>query len=146
MEIKFTKLNENAVSPQRATDEAAGYDLSAVVEQSELFLSPQESKMISTGIAVEIPRGYVGLLFGRSGLGCKENLRLANCVGVIDSDYRGEIKVCLYNDSSTKTNVIKNGTRIAQLVIVPHLSVEMVEVEELSNTVRGEGGFGSTGQ
>lgn len=145
MEIKFTKLNENAVSPQRATDEAAGYDLSAVVEQNEIFLSPQESKMISTGIAVEIPRGYVGLLFGRSGLGCKENLRLANCVGVIDSDYRGEIKACLYNDSSVN-KLVENGTRIAQLVIVPHLSVEMVEVDELSDTVRGEGGFGSTGQ
>lgn len=145
MEIKFTKLNKNAVSPQRATDEAAGYDLSAVIEQKGIFLSPEESKMISTGIAVEIPRGYVGLLFGRSGLGCKENLRLANCVGVIDSDYRGEIKVCLYNDSSVN-KLVENGTRIAQLVIVPHLSVEMVEVDELSNTVRGEGGFGSTGQ
>ena len=145
MEIKFTKLNKNAVSPQRATDEAAGYDLSAVIEQKGIFLSPEESKMISTGIAVEIPRGYVGFLFGRSGLGCKENLRLANCVGVIDSDYRGEIKVCLYNDSSVN-KLVENGTRIAQLVIVPHLAVEMVEVDELSNTVRGEGGFGSTGQ
>lgn len=144
--IKFKKTNPKAVAPLRATCFAAGCDLTAVVEEKNgVRIPPQESQMISTGIAVEIPEGYVGLLFGRSGLGCKLNLRPANCVGVIDSDYRGEIMVCLYNDSQSY-RYIENGTRIAQLVIVPCLLAEMEEVEELEDTDRGVGGFGSTGK
>lgn len=144
--IKFKKTNPKAVAPSRATYSAAGFDLTAITEEKNgARIPPQESLMISTGIAVEIPEGYVGLLFGRSGLGCKLNLRPANCVGVIDSDYRGEIKVCLYNDSANYA-YIENGTRIAQLVIVPCLLLEMEEVEELEDTDRGVGGFGSTGK
>lgn len=144
--IKFKKTNPKAVAPSRATYSAAGYDLTAITEEKNgTRVPPQESLMISTGIAVEIPEGYVGLLFGRSGLGCKLNLRPANCVGVIDSDYRGEIMVCLYNDSQDY-RYIENGTRIAQLVIVPCLLVEMEEVEELEDTDRGVGAFGSTGK
>lgn len=144
--IKYKKTDAKAVAPSRATYSSAGYDLTAFVnEKNGVRIPPQESQMISTGIAVEIPEGYVGLLFGRSGLGCKLNLRPANCVGVIDSDYRGEIKVSLYNDSQSY-KYIENGTRIAQLVIVPCLLVEMEEVEELEGTDRGIGGFGSTGK
>lgn len=154
--IKFKKTDSKAVAPSRATYSAAGYDLSAVVcdeidlttnssKNSVIRIAPGTSEMISTGIAVEIPEGYVGLLFGRSGLGCKQGLRLANCVGVIDSDYRGEIRVCLHNDS-VFPKLIENGDRIAQLVVVPCLLVEMEEVEELGVTERGEGGFGSTGK
>lgn len=152
--IKFKKTNSKAVAPQRASYSAAGYDLTALIPinresaisyERGIRIPPGESQMISTGIAVEIPEGYVGLLFGRSGLGCKLNLRPANCVGVIDSDYRGEIKVCLYNDSANHA-YIENGTRIAQLVIVPCLLLEMEEVDELDVTERGAGGFGSTGK
>ena len=147
--IKFKKTNPKAVAPQRATYSAAGFDLTVCLTDTSLKpwidIEPGESKMIPTGIAVEIPEGYVGLLFGRSGLGCKLNLRPANCVGVIDSDYRGEIMVAMYNDSKVSRQVV-DAERIAQLVIVPCLLLEMEEVEELGVTERGTGGFGSTGK
>jgi len=147
--IKFKKTNSKAVAPLRATYSAAGFDLTVCLPDTSLKpwidIEPGESKMIPTGIAVEIPEGYVGLLFGRSGFGCKLNLRLANCVGVIDSDYRGEIMVAMYNDSKVSRRVA-DAERIAQLVIVPCLLVEMEEVKELGVTERGEGGFGSTGK
>lgn len=107
--------------------------------------------MIKTGIAIEIPEGYFGAIFARSGLATKQGLRPANCVGVIDSDYRGEIIVALHNDTSSEfgfidlKKVIHKGDRIAQLVILPYLSIDFIEVNELSDTVRGDGGFGSTG-
>jgi dUTP pyrophosphatase len=99
---------------------------------------------IGTGIAVEIPEGYFGAIFARSGLATKRGLRPANCVGVVDADYRGELIVALHNDTEFPQEV-SEGERIAQLVIIPHLSVRFVEVDDLSSTERGEGGFGSTG-
>ena len=103
-----------------------------------------QTEKINTGICVEIPNGYFGAIFARSGLATKRGLRPANCVGVIDSDYRGEVIVALHNDTE-KSESIHVGDRIAQLVILPYLPVEFEEVDELSNTDRGEGGFGSTG-
>ena len=101
--------------------------------------------MIGTGLAMEIPEGYAGLIYARSGLACKEGLAPANKVGVVDSDYRGEIKVALHNHSASEKTV-KKGERIAQIVVTPFLSAEFREADELSDTVRGEGGFGSTGK
>lgn len=101
--------------------------------------------MIGTGIALEIPEGYFGAVFARSGLASKMGLRPANCVGVIDSDYRGEIKVAVHNDTDFE-QFFNSGERIAQLVILPYLPVEFEEVDELSDTCRGSGGFGSTGK
>ena len=101
--------------------------------------------MIGTGLAVEIPEGYFGAIFARSGLASKEGLRPANCVGVVDSDYRGEVKVALHNDTN-ELRTVQHGERIAQLVIMPYLPVEFNLVNELTDTDRGEGGFGSTGK
>lgn len=140
--INYTRLNSNAIQPSRGSQWAAGYDLyscdSAIIE-------PHTTLKIGTGIAMEIPEGYFGAIFARSGLATKRGLRPANCVGVVDSDYRGEIIVALHNDTEYAQEIAK-GERIAQIAIIPHLSVSFVEVdEELSETVRGTGGFGSTG-
>ncbi len=144
MEIKLKKLNSEAKIPERGSDFAAGYDLFAnISEETEIL--PHETKLIGTGISCAIPEGYFGGIFARSGLSLKEGLRPANCVGVIDADYRGEIKVSLHNDSETKRTILPN-QKIAQLVVVPFLTVEFNEVEELDDTDRGEGGFGSTGK
>ena len=110
-----------------------------------MIIAPGETAFVGTGLAVEIPDGYVGLVYARSGLACKRGLAPANKVGVIDSDYRGEIKVALFNHGKTAQTVAA-GERIAQLVIAPYLRVEYEEVSGLSDTVRGEGGFGSTGR
>ena len=123
---------------------AAGYDLFANIDE-ELQINPHETKMIGTGLSVEIPEGYFGGIFARSGLSSKEGLRPANCTGVVDSDYRGEVKVALHNDSEVVRTITKD-EKIAQLVVVPFLSIEFNEVDELSDTSRGEGGFGSTGK
>lgn len=131
-----------AIDPKRGTDGSAGYDLYSC---DAAVVLPKKCCMITTGIAIEIPNGYVGLVFARSGLATKQGLRPANCVGVIDSDYRGEIKVCLYNDSNAVREV-NFGDRIAQLVIVPYIYPELELSEALSDTERGEGGFGSTGK
>ena len=144
MEIKLKRLNSEAKIPERGSDFAAGYDLFAnISEETEIL--PHETKLIGTGISCAIPEGYFGGIFARSGLSLKEGLRPANCVGVIDADYRGEIKVSLHNDSETKRTILPN-QKIAQLVVVPFLTVEFNEVEELDDTDRGEGGFGSTGK
>jgi dUTP pyrophosphatase len=144
MEIKLKKLNDEAKIPERGSDFAAGYDLFAnISEETEIL--PHETKLIGTGISCAIPEGYFGGIFARSGLSLKEGLRPANCVGVIDADYRGEIKVSLHNDSQTKRIVLPN-QKIAQLVVVPFLPLEFCEVSELDDTNRGEGGFGSTGK
>ena len=130
--------------PTRGSASAAGYDLHAdIAKKTEI--APGETKMIPTGLAMEIPEGYFGAVFARSGLAMKEGLRPGNCVGVVDSDYRGEFFIGLHNDSQM-TRVIEPGERIAQLVIMPYLAVEFSEVEELTDTARGEGGFGSTGK
>ncbi len=144
MEIKLKKLNDAAKIPERGSDYAAGYDLFANISENVEIL-PHETKLIGTGISCAIPAGYFGGIFARSGLSLKEGLRPANCVGVIDADYRGEIKVSLHNDSEVK-RVVEPNQKIAQLVVVPFLTVEFNEVEKLDDTDRGEGGFGSTGK
>lgn len=144
MEINIKKLHEDSIIPTRGSEEAAGYDLYAYLEDEKIDLNPGETKMIGTGIAVEIPTGYFGAIYARSGIAAKRNLRPANCVGVIDSDYRGEIKVPLYNDSD-KVQSLDNKERVAQLVIMPYLNVSFNEVENLSESNRDQGGFGSTG-
>lgn len=144
MEINIKKLHEDSIIPTRGSEEAAGYDLYAYLEDEKIDLNPGETKMIGTGIAVEIPTGYFGAIYARSGIAAKRNLRPANCVGVIDSDYRGEIKVPLYNDSD-KVQSLDNKERVAQLVIMPYLNVTFNEVENLSESNRDQGGFGSTG-
>ena len=144
MKINIKRLTETAILPERGSAYAAGYDLFADVTEN-VEIKPHETKMIGTGLAMEIPEGYFGGIFARSGLSSKEGLRPANCVGVVDADYRGEVKVALHNDGEV-VREIKAGQKIAQLVVVPFLGVEFDEVENLSETVRGVGGFGSTGK
>lgn len=141
--VNFKKLNANAVTPTFGTEFSAGADLYSAEE--EIVIAPGETKFIGTGIATEIPVGTVGLVYARSGLACKKGLAPANKVGVIDSDYRGEIKVALHNHGNAPQTVLK-GERVAQMVITPYYAVTYVEQEELNQTVRGEGGFGSTGR
>lgn len=131
--------------PRRADSHSAGYDLYAHINDMEEFgIMPGETLMIGTGVHVRIPNGYFGGIFARSGLAAKKGLRPANCVGVIDETYTGEIMVSLHNDSK-ETQVIKDGERIAQLVIIPYATVIFNQVDELEKTERGENGFGSTG-
>lgn len=144
MKVNIKKLYNDAVIPTRGSKQAAGYDLYAHIPKGSITIPVGETKKINTGIAIEIPEGYVGLIFPRSGAATNRGLRLANCVGVIDSDYRGELLVALYNDSD-KAQAIHAQDRIAQLVIMPNLSVEFEEVDSLEETERGAGGFGSTG-
>ncbi len=144
MKVNIKKLTETAIVPDRGSAYAAGYDLFADVKDA-LEITPHTTAMIPTGIAMEIPEGYFGGIFARSGLASKEALRPANCVGVVDADYRGEVKVALHNDGDV-VRAITPGQKVAQLVIVPFLSVEFNEVEMLNETVRGVGGFGSTGK
>lgn len=144
MNINILRMTDSAKLPERGSVSAAGYDLFADVSQ-DVTIAPHETKMIGTGLAMEIPEGYFGGIFARSGLSTKEGLRPANCVGVVDSDYRGEIKVALHNDGEVP-RVVTSAQKIAQLVVVPFLSIGFTEVSELSDTVRGEGGFGSTGK
>ncbi len=141
--MKIKKLNENAVIPTYGTEYSAGADLYACTDE-DITINPGETKLIKTGIALEIPVGYAGFIYARSGLASKKGLAPANKVGVIDADYRGEIMVALYNQSN-EPQVIAAKERIAQLVIAPFLKVEFEEVDELTITVRGAGGFGSTG-
>ena len=145
MEIKIKKLKENAVIPARASACAAGYDLYACMDEESVIIEPQSCSKIGTGLSIAVPDGYFGAIFARSGLATKQGLRPANCVGVADSDYRGEYIVALYNDSNEQ-RIINNGERIAQLVIMPFLEAEFLECDELEATVRGGGGFGSTGK
>lgn len=142
--LKIKKINENAVVPTRGSKDAAGFDLYCA-ESSIVEILPGSTVKIHTGIQMEIPDGYVGLLFARSGIAIKKGLRPANAVGVIDSDYRGEIIVALHNDSNT-AQYVNPGDRVAQLVIVKYFAPSIKEViEDLSETERGEGGFGSSG-
>lgn len=140
---KMKRVTTTAITPTRGSTQAAGWDLYADVGENTV-VKPGETVKIGTGIAVAIPDGHVGLVFARTGLATKNGLAPANKVGVIDSDYRGEIFVPLHNHSETAT-VVSLNQRIAQLV-VPYANVEIEEVESLSETARGEGGFGSTGK
>ena len=144
MKINIKRLSETAKLPERGSAYAAGYDLFADLKEA-IEIKPQQTVMIHTGVSMEIPEGYWGGIFARSGLSAKEGLRPANCVGVVDSDYRGPVCVALHNDSEVVRMVVPQ-QKIAQMVIVPFLTVEFEEVEELSDTVRGVGGFGSTGK
>ena len=144
MNIKVKKLKPGATVPTMGSKFAAGADLYSV-EGADVVIEPNETKFIGTGLAMEIPEGYVGLVYARSGLACKRGLAPANKVGVVDSDYRGEIKVALHNHGK-EAQTVEKGERIAQMVIAPYLSVNYEEADELSETERGEGGFGSTGR
>lgn len=141
--MKVKKLNENAIIPTYGSEFSAGADLYALTEK-DITVNPGKTVLVHTGIAMEIPVGYAGFIYARSGLATKKGLAPANKVGVIDADYRGEIMVSLHNHSDISA-VVENGERIAQLVIAPFLKAEFELAEELSDTVRGCGGFGSTG-
>ena len=141
--MNIKKLKENAIIPTYGSEYAAGADLYACTD-GPITIKPQETAFIGTGIAMEIPMGYAGLIYARSGLSCKQGLAPANKVGVVDADYRGEITVALYNHSKDEKTV-EPGDRIAQMVVAPFLHVDFNAVDELSDTVRGIGGFGSTG-
>lgn len=144
MKINFKKLNDRAVTPTYGSASAAGADLYSA-EEAPVTIPSGAAALIHIGIAVEIPEGYVGLIFARSGLATKRGLAPSNKVGVIDSDYRGEIMVSLYNQSDV-AQTVEPRERIAQFVVVPFLHAEFEEHAELSETARGEGGFGSTGR
>lgn len=143
MKIRIKKLDERAGLPTYGTDYSAGADLYALLD-SQLIISSGSTVMIRTGISIEIPEGYCGLIFARSGLASKKGLAPANKVGVIDADYRGEIMVALHNHSNIDATV-EPSERIAQLAIVPFLKAEFDVADELTDTARGIGGFGSTG-
>lgn len=144
--VKIKKLNNKAITPSRGSEQAAGYDLYACIDDFNYsVIHPHKTEKINTGLSIEIPDGYFGAIFARSGLATKQGIRPANCVGVIDSDYRGNVIVALHNDTNEPFTVV-DGDRIAQLVILPYLPVAFEEVDELTDTERGDGGFGSTGK
>ena len=140
--VKIKKLNENAVIPTYGSPYSAGADLYSAMD--DLTIEPHTTTLVKTGIALELPVGFAGLIYARSGLASKRGLAPANKVGVIDCDYRGEVMVALHNHSDIPQSITK-GERIAQLVITPYVVADFEESDELSDTVRGEGGFGSTG-
>lgn len=144
MKILLKKLRDEAVMPKHGSAFAAGYDLCACLD-SPVTIPPHETARIGTGLSAAIPDGWFGAVFARSGLASKEGLRPANCVGVCDSDYRGEYIVALHNDSDLE-RIVTHGERIAQLVILPFASADFEFVDELPETQRGAGGFGSTGK
>ncbi len=140
--LKIKKLDETATIPTYGTEYSAGADLYAALE-NDIEIKPGETIMVGTKLAMEIPLGFVGLIFARSSLGSKKGLAPANKVGVIDSDYRGEIKVPLFNHSNSIQTITKN-ERIAQIIFMPYLKANFIETDNLEETIRGTGGFGST--
>ena len=144
MLINIKKLNPAAIIPTSGSKLSAGYDLYACLD-SPVTIRAHKTEKIGTGLSVEIPEGYFGAIFARSGLASKNGIRPANCVGVCDSDYRGEYIVPLHNDTDEDYTVC-HGDRIAQMIVLPYLSVEFIETGELSETDRGCSGFGSTGK
>lgn len=143
MNIKIKKLNDNATMPTKGSKYAAGYDLYAANTEM-ITIYPHETVKVGTGLAMELPHGYFGAIFARSGLAAKSGLRPANCVGICDEDYRGEYIVAIHNDTELP-RVIDIKERIAQLVLLPYHNMYFNEVEELNDTDRGKCGFGSTG-
>ena len=141
--VNIKKLTPDAIIPTYGTEYSAGADLYSGMTEA-VTIKPGTTEFIKTGIAMEIPAGLVGLIYARSGMACKRGLAPANKVGVIDSDYRGEIMVALYNHSGEAVTVSK-GERIAQLVLAPFITADFTEADSLEDSVRGEGGFGSTG-
>lgn len=144
IDIKIKKLNEKAKMPTYGTEFSAGADIYACLNE-DVLINPGETKFISTGLSAEFPEGYAMLIFARSGLSIKQGLAPANKVGVVDSDYRGEIVVALHNHG-TEPRVVSDGDRVAQMIITPYFKANFEEVSALSDTVRGAGGFGSTGK
>lgn len=142
--VKILKLKENAKIPTRGSSQAAGYDLYALLDTESISIMPHETVKIGTGIALELPELTFLGIFARSGIATKEGLRPANCVGVVDSDYRGEIIVSIHNDSN-EIRKITNYERIAQAVVLPYISVDFEIADSLNTTKRGDNGFGSTG-
>ena len=141
--VEIKKLDERAIIPTYGTEFSAGADLYALLDEP-VTIAPGETKLIHTGLAMAIPEGIVGLNFARSGMATKRGLAPANKVGVIDSDYRGEVMVALHNHGA-EPQTIEHGDRVAQMVFVPYYAAEFEICDELSETLRGEGGFGSTG-
>lgn len=139
--VNFKKLSDDAQAPTHGSEYAAGYDLYI---SRDVTIEPGSFEMAHTDIAMEIPQGHFGGIFPRSGMATKQGIRLRNCVGVIDADYRGEIMIAAYNDSK-ETQSLTKGTRIAQLILIPYTEAIFKEVDELDETDRGAGGFGSTG-
>ena len=142
MKVNIKKLDERAIIPTYGTEYSAGADLYSI---EAVTVEPHKTVLVHTGLALEIPEGYAGLIFARSGLACKRGLAPANKVGVIDADYRGEIMVALHNHTESPVS-IDAGERVAQLAIMPFLKADFELCDELSDTVRGAGGFGSTGK
>ncbi len=140
--LEIKKLDERATIPTYGTEDSAGADLYAMLD-NDLEIKPGEMYLVPTGLSLAIPKGYVGLIYARSSLATKKGLAPANKVGVIDADYRGEVKVALYNQSN-ETQTISPNERIAQIVFTPYLKVAFKECDTLSDTIRGAGGFGST--
>ena len=143
MNIAIKKLNDKAMLPTRGSEQAAGWDLYSN-NMEAITIAPHATVMIGTGLSMAIPNGYFGAVYARSGLATKQGLRPANCVGVIDSDYRGEVIVSLHNDTNEE-RIVNPHERIAQLVVMPYLEVAFTEKDSLDETLRGENGFGSTG-
>ena len=144
MKIKVKRLTNTAKLPEKGSKFSAGYDLSADINEV-ILIRPRETVKIPTGLSFEVPEGYFGGIYARSGLSAKQGLRPANAVGICDSDFRGEYIVALHNDSDT-TRVIEPGQRIAQIVFQPYLMCDLDDVDNLTETDRGDGGFGSTGK
>ena len=142
--VRIKKLRENAIIPTYGSEFAAGADLYAAIDEA-VTIEPGETKMIPTGLAFEIPEGYAGFVYARSGLASKRGLAPANKVGVIDCDYRGEVMTALHNHGK-EAQLIEAGERIAQMIIAPYITASFILSDELDDTVRGEGGFGSTGR
>ena len=146
--VKLKKLNPNAIIPTRGSEHAAGYDLYVALDGDELKsieIPAHATVKVGTGLALSVPDGYFGAIFARSGIATNRGLRPANCVGVVDSDYTGEIIVALHNDTDLP-QAIELGERIAQLVIMPYQSVSFTEVDEMTETQRGDSGFGQSGR
>lgn len=142
-EVKIKRLTDTAIIPTRGSEKAAGYDL--YCDDEIVVIGPGDTAKVSTGVSITPPEGYFGAIFARSGLATKQGLRPANCVGCCDEDYTGPYIVALHNDSDQVRTIVR-GDRIAQLVFLPYLDVNFVEVQELDETSRGAGGFGSTGK
>lgn len=142
--IKVKKLNEFTKLPTRGSEYAAGLDLYANISEP-IIIEPHTTCKIGTGISMELPNGTFGAIFARSGLATKKGLRPANCTGIIDSDYRGPVIVALHNDTD-EIQSVEPGERIAQMILLPFISMDFNEVNELSDTARGEGGFGNSGR
>lgn len=145
MELKVKKMKDDAIIPTRGSEEAAGVDLYACLDEPSLTIKPGETVMFGSGIACEFPKGYWGMVVPRSSIGWKKHLSIPQSMGVIDNDYRGEIKI-VFTNIGTETQEIKHGDRIAQLILLPYYTYNIVETDTLTDTERSEGGFGSTGR